>query len=521
MPKAEGYTYDASKKNIYYSNFLSSVDSNHITTPYKVLNNNISGDKFLSNKGMTRAAPYNLYRSPDNKGLSDLAKEGTAVYGKTPNISIVGDDEHSHEQFTLYFGNSKLTLYNGLTEAITSVQYTSGVNFIKIWIAATGAGGGGGAYQGAGGGGGGFAIFPAIIENGDSIVIVPGKTGHAGDGDSALKYWGENGGDTKIFYHEKDAGSNLIAVLQGGWGGCRGNEISSDTGGGGVYLYGGLAERVDNNVGETTERQQTNLPSGWTDLLDTTSTQLFTSVQSEHLKTGASYYSTTYIFAASGENGGQGTSGSVGGSFLSNKITPKKIDYNYPYDLSTWETRGGSDYTGQRSSGGGASAFYQSHGGDGEKYVYPGGYHVGASNGYLGGGGGSGGDGTAGWGGFGAIDIWLPGVTNQIYSSSNGSVSDDYPSGKDVTGEVTVTFKNGDGTVGNQENIVTFSSNTIPSNKSVKLNYVLKTANRDDYSKQQGIKTVDTTQELSWDFSYSSASTEFTGVIESKKAVIV
>lgn len=102
-----------------------------------------------------------------------------------------------------------------------------------------------------------------------------------------------------------------------------------------------------------------------------------------------------------------------------------------------------------------------------------------------------------------------------------GEVTDNYPSGKDVTGEVTVTFKNGDGTVGNQENIVTFSSNTIPSNKSVKLNYVLKTANRDDYSKQQGIKTVDTTQELSWDFSYSSASTEFTGVIESKKAVIV
>ena len=152
-------------------------------------------------------------------------------------------------------------------------------------------------------------------------------------------------------------------------------------------------------------------------------------------------------------------------------------------------------------------------------------------SGWLGGGGVSystGGSAGVGWGGFGAADIWIAGVTSGTVvsigtrdsTSGGGEVTDNYPSGKDVTDEVTVTFKNGSGTAGDQVNIATFSSATIPSNKSVKLNYVLKTANRDDFSKQISTRTVNTTQELSWDFSYSSANTGFTGDIESKSAII-
>lgn len=475
MPKAEGYTYTSSKKNIYYSKMFAS-GNNSILTDYKVKGEWIRGDKLIDSF-MVAACPVSYPKyyagSSSSNGFSNLAKEGTAVLGGNPTVQYTRDDNSDSEKITLKLSNSILSVRNGNNKQVASFAYTSGIDFIKIWIAATGAGGGGGGIGGSGGGGGGFAVFPAIIEEGGSIVITAGVSGHGGDDHVDPVYWGHNGGDTKVAYIKNNT-RTLIGVIQGGWGGYGQLARNYDVGGGGVYLYGGIAKRVDNDITPTlvTEVQQTHLPTGWANLLNSSQAVLETSIESKHIYTDVSY-SSNGLFACSGRNGAM-RGGHPGGSFTATQIEPKQVDYLYPYSKNTWETSGGARvYTVVISNGGGASAFYESHGGDGGTASSAGG-----KNGYLGGGGGSGATGGSaggGWGGFGAADIWIAGVTSGTVvsigtrdsTSGGGEVTDNYPSGKDVTDEVTVTFKNGSGTAGDQVNIATFSSATIPSNKSV------------------------------------------------------
>lgn len=421
MPKAEGFTYGTSKESIYYSQVLDSDDSNTIFTDYNTPTQQIRGDKFLSNKGMLRAAPegYFTYSGSTSRygGISNLAKEGTAILGEEPFVRLERKTgQESTKRYTIEYKNYHLTIKDYLGNTLsTDKYYSEGIKHIKIWIAATGAGGGAGGDKGAGGGAGGFALFPAILQNGDSIIIELGDSGHGGDDTTSPKYWGYNGENTIIYENSYDK-NHIIALIQSGWGGYGGTHTSSIAaeyiGGGGVYLYGASYEGASDALHR--EAITTILPSGWVDLLNCKASDLKCSLPSPYAwdSSRSFSYTSSYIVAYTGGYGGASYEG-VGGGRQGQSILAYStaIDFKYPYNKPNWTSSGGAisvntSASANHASGGGASAFYGSIGGDGK---YLGGSDKDPSNGTIGGGAGAGGSSRGGgWGGYGAADIWVP-----------------------------------------------------------------------------------------------------------------
>lgn len=405
MPKAEGYTYEESgvKKNIYYSKMFAPGDNN-VLTDYRVKGDQIRGDRYLANTGMTRAASEGRYTGNSSNGISDLAREGTAVLGGNPNIKYTRDDDTVSEKITLSLNtNNTLVVTDGVGLIRKTYSYSAGVDFIKVWIAATGGGGGAGGHNGGGGAGGGFAIFPAIVERGGNLVISCGTNGHGGD--DTNDYQGKTGGLTRVTANLPSGSEYTIAYLRGGSGGI-GNYFSETPAvGGSVLLYS-----------DSAHPDYPNIPTNWLTYLGATSVDmLYTKIDGKVIEGLSDWYiNKTLIYASTGGNGGKSTKyGDRGSSRLIGAANPlRKRDYYYPYFQSTWGNSGGNSYYNSthdwNSSGGGASTFYGSYGANGNE-----GASSGERNGYLGGGGSSGDSRSGGgWGGFGAADIWIAGVTD-------------------------------------------------------------------------------------------------------------
>lgn len=529
MPTTDKYKVDG--EPVCYSNQTDSASSYHVKTPYRENGNEINGDQYLADYyGMLRAAPIDKYTATKANYVSihDIAREGTAVVGGTPNLTLYTKDNND-TAYTLQFNHITHTLQikegtHSSSSAVTDLKtYSEGVNFAKIWVAATGAGGGGGGNEGAGGGAGGYALFPVIVSN--PITITVGGRGDRGNKNNNEGFTGNGGDGSNTILSEylgAGTGSKRFAYLEGGKGGHYESNADPKPNGGSVSLFG-----YDSNSA---------LPSNlWLQRLG---------CKEEHLKCGSaandsaisSNWSTTYLCRArSGEFGGNGSNDAALDGGSSGESMGHRRDYTFLYNgYGVWSCKGGKGATGTSSaqndysSGGGASAFYGSVGGNAV-------VHADGNNGYLGGGGASGSYEQytvipfptferyfGGYGGNGCVHIWFggPGDLHIALGKDDppDNSSDAWKSGRDVTDYVQITYNNNvSGSTSTHK--ATFSSSVIPDSKKVILQYSLDTMNQNT-GKSAGTRDVNITTTLSYEFTYSSNITEFAGS-ESKKSAII
>lgn len=457
--------------------------NNRLTTIYKDNGANIIGDKYVSGCGMRRAATEGYYSSSHLflRGLDELAKDGTAVNGGNPDIVLNTIYNNTTKyQIRLKSSNNKVdsitisavgndgsgTQYtHNYTIYKNRLKFSDDVEYIKLWCAAVAGGGGGAGNQGTGGGAGGFAIFPLVLRrSSDTIIITVGGRGDRGRFSNSEGAVGKSGSNTKISLSDY---INLV-ILYGGKGGKYSNYEPSN------YSYGGGADLFGANT--------TYFPDYYATLLDCTKDDLMKTIPDK----GDGYRSDVSSYRAVVGGGPGGVNLGQDGMDIEYRYggDPTRHDYSYLYDYEKWWTTSGggelSKDTYRKGSGGGASAFFGSYGGPyGQTESSDG-----ASNGYLGGGGGSGASNYyGGYGGNGCVHLWIPGGLDSqvVLGLGDGGWNDDhgeslnYPSGKDVTDEVVVTFENVDSTHKN----IKFSSSSIPSNISVKLVYKFKTVKMD------------------------------------------
>ena len=410
-------------KPICYSQMLSKGDSNSLTTNYAENQTRIFGDKFISGVGMQRADDGGKYTASDKAkeqgfyGLYDLAKEGTAVKGGNPDIILntvynntttyeiaLGEDKHIHIRGYGKDGNGNSHILSD--DKIDSIgdKFSTVVQHIKIWCAATAAGGGG-AYNGGGGGSaGGFAIFPTILSytpNSNAVTIVVGGRGVRDDGGSTDRAGGNDTAFHAINYEtfqKQMSPSSMFARLHGGW---RGRPPSDEwqSMGGGVSLFGYGGETVS---------------MAWSSYLGYGGSSLECGCDSSFYKINMSFNDFCYTMSGGpGGNGNQTTS--LAGSSSHTPLVQWR-DYNNLYNLEGSHHSPGGGVVINASSGGGASAFFGSKGGNGftETDKDGNGVRSNGGNGLLGGGGGSGAGGflnthyPGGYGGNGCVHLWIP-----------------------------------------------------------------------------------------------------------------
>lgn len=195
-----------------------------------------------------------------------------------------------------------------------------------------------------------------------------------------------------------------------------------------------------------------------------------------------------------------GTDGVISGTADGFEAVVPYADYVRMYNTDVLLCIGGHSVD-NRSGGGGCSWFSGSSGNAG----YP------RLDGHNGGGGGSNfyaqGLSYGGNGGNGACHIWFP---------DGDGETDNYPSGKDVTNEVAVSFEVVDST----HKKIIFTSSSIPQDTRVKLEYKFKTVKIDTTTERLPY-SVEYEGILPHTDTYSSTLNELTGDISSSKATVI
>ena len=385
------------------------------TDKFKHKGNNVEGLYYdiYTNKGQKRAFGDKYYYTENNqKNLINIAQEGTYVMGGKPNYLITATEWHY-----LKLLNGKLIL----DDSEILHQYSINVPYIKFYGMACAGGGGGANNEGSGGSAGGTAFFPMILFPNDIITIYIGAGGDpAGDTDDTDVYSsGDYGMATLLYFGKVSSGESLdltkvFVECHGGRGGLPGDRSDNDTpevGSARTFFS------TTNSVHPSYKK--------WIDTLGA-STDLLHTYSDRTAENQSTVFCASY---AGGAGGGGNKSGSANGT-SPGQIQTKRSDCYYAFtkDTQYYITNAGNGYNSDNigdwgkssyTSGGGASAFYGSKGGDGGKKIIDGDkkdWNLRGHDGQYGGGGGGGGYNrigpfdlyayAGGKGGDGCVALW-------------------------------------------------------------------------------------------------------------------
>ena len=459
--------YKSKEQDIVIETSVSS--ENMVTVPtYKNKNTPLSGAKYLpyTARCMKEAFQSSLNQYKDTDNLIDkLAQQGLVVAGGKPDISL-----KPGEHIITLDNNGKLTIDANIYNFGNSIPYC------KIWVSACAGGGGGANSQGEGGAGSGYAFFPMFLLANSSIFISIGSGGAGGEyTESSLTEslrTGTDGEDTIFCDGLTFNTSKIFAYIERGHGGHDSNRtVGQDRAEAGrACVYEGTISNVKRHGATSNITNSINLiiPDALKEVFPYTTDSFTCSV--DKTSSGITNNSNTCSFVSTGGHGGDGNEDvSADGEGISVSNWNRFIDYSQAYLKNEWISRGGSkgytggDPTDWDSSGGGACFIFGSYGGNGGDRGNLGTPNRDGRNGAVGGGGGSGSKNRGaitiycykgGNGGDGRVDLW--------YKPSGSTIADDYPSGKDVSDEITINILSGD-----QSFQVT--STTIPSDKKINI----------------------------------------------------
>lgn len=443
-------------------------DEYKITVPkYKKDKQSLKGAYYISHKGMGIAfRDKSKYVDSDNK-LSSLAQQGTVTKGGAPDISLKPGEYNIHLD-----NNGKLTVADAYYDFGNPVEYC------KVWASACAGGGGGASSEGEGGSGSGYALFPIIIKKGNYVHVFVGDGGSGGDygvEDSP----GKDGQDTVFCSGDHFDSSKIFAYIERGHGGhTQGRTVGQDRAKrGDAFLFTG---KIENLQAGTYTGTNINIicPDDYTDLTGNSNSDIQNYTNSNNNYTINKTATTLVCCGGYGGDGNNDTAANGDKIEINTDYGNNKVDYVLAYNKSSWTNRGGggSEKGSDKSSGGGASAFPNSYGGNGGD-ADPLTINQSLCNGFSGAYGGGGGSGTyklligpivstfhfaGGGGGRGQVDLW--------YKPIGSTVVDNYPSGKDVSDEITVNILS-------DPQSFQVTSSTIPSDKNINIDIVFIVTN--------------------------------------------